>query len=198
MEHNRTHQRKKKFWYSGLMALLFLAGSAFVIYKYIHQMRKANDEVIAGHIQKLQTIFKDINDCCKINAFRHEKDYIDFLNVGSFEGSVVGPMSLMEPKNWKGPYLKESLTIMGKEYQIVGTKRGYFIVPGDGVSLANGKVIGKTLVINSSSDIDSLMKDPKALLSGDKPLAARIDTFQNPLPVLAQSDLLNESLEVID
>ena len=114
--------------------------------------------------------------------------YIDFLNVGAFEGPVVGPMSLLEPKNWKGPYLRESLTVGGKEYQIIGTKKGYFIVPGDGVSLGNGKVIGKTLIINQNSDIEAMMRDPKALLSGDKPLAARIAMYENPVLKLERGE----------
>ncbi len=188
MEHPSIHHKRKKYWYGGIVAAIFLAIFAFISIKYIYQARRANDQMIAQHIEQLQGIFKSINDTCKINGFRHQKDYIDFLNVTCFEGSVVGPMSLLEPKNWKGPYLKESLTIGGKEYQIVATKKGYFIVPGDGVALANGKVIGKTLVINSDSDIEAMMRDPQALLSNNKPLAARVETYQNPALALERGE----------
>lgn len=176
MEHKIHH--KRKYWYAGIVATAFLALFLFVTFKYFYQATRANDEVIADQIAKLHDIFEEINNTCKIIGFRHPKEYIDFLNVGSFEGSVVGPMNLLEPKNWKGPYLKESLTIEGKEYQIISTKRGYYIVPGDGVKLANGKVIGKTLIVNENSDIDALMRDPKELNSNGRPLAARIDTYQ--------------------
>ncbi len=183
------HARKKStYWKAGIIAALFLGLFAFISIRYIHQARKANDELIAQHIEKLHSIFKDINATCKINGFRHTKHYIDFLNVGCFEGSIVGPMSLLEPKNWKGPYLKESLTIGGKEYEILSTKSGFYIIPGDGVTLANGKVIGKTLVINESSDIEALMRDPKALLSNGKPLAARIEIFENPALALERGE----------
>lgn len=190
---NTTHHRKKRFWYVGLVACAFLALFAFLTIHYVYQARRANDELIAQQVQQLKNIFKEINDTCKINGFRHEKDYIDFLNVASFEGSVVGPMSLMEPKNWKGPYLKESLTIGGKEYQIVTTKKGYYIVPGDGVALANGKVIGKTLIINSNSDIDALVKDPQALISNGKPLAARIDTYKDTILALEKGEPVEDT-----
>lgn len=188
MEHRA--RRKRNYWYAGIVAALFLGVFSFICVKYVYQARRANDELIAQHIEKLQSIFKDINDTCKINGFRHPKHYIDFLNVACFEGSVVGPMSLLEPKGWKGPYLKESLTIGGKEYEIVATKKGYYVIPGDGVTLANGKVIGKTLVINDSSDIDSMIHDPQTLLSNNKPLAARIETYQNPMVVLEKGESL--------
>ena len=125
MQHSH---HKRKYWYGGLVAVAFLSIFAFVIIKYIHQARRANDEMIGRQVEQLKGIFKVINDTCKINGFRHHTNFIDFLNVGSFEGSVVGPMSLLEPKNWKGRYLKENLTNGGKEYQIVATKKGYYIV----------------------------------------------------------------------
>ncbi len=61
-------------------------------------------------------------------------------------------------------------------------------MPGDGVALANGKVIGKTLVINSDSDIEAMMRDPQALLSNNKPLAARVETYQNPALALERGE----------
>ena len=100
MEHKHTHTAKrKKYWYGGLVALAFLALFSVITVKYVYQARRANDELIAQHVEKLQSIFKDINDTCKINGFRHQQAYIDFLNVTCFEGSMVGPMSLLEPKN---------------------------------------------------------------------------------------------------
>ena len=190
MEHKHAPRSgKRNYTYAGIAALAFFALIAFVSIKYIYQARRANDELIAQHVEQLQQIFKEINDCCKINGFRAERDYIDFLNVVKFEGSVVGPMSLMEPQNWKGPYLKESLTSGGKEYQIVTTKKGSFIVPGDGVKLANGKVIGKSLIINAHSDIESMITDPQALLSNNRPLAARIETAQNNAAIEQKGEL---------
>lgn len=168
--------RHKKYWYGGLIALLFISAFALITIKYLRQARRANDAVIAEHIETLKKIFHDINDCCKINAFRPGKNPIDFLNVSNFEGPVIGPMSLLEPKNWRGPYVRESLTIGGREYEIVSTRKGYYIVPGDGVSLANGKVIGKTLLLNNTTDIEALMSDPQGLMSSQgKPLAAPIE-----------------------
>lgn len=172
-------QRRNKYTYAIVLAVLFIGSMIFVSVKYLHQIKQVNDESIAEHIEKLGTFFKQINQECKIIGFRRQKNYIDFLNVKAFEGSIVGSMSLEEPHNWKGPYLTESYTSAGKEYQIVRTKKGYYIVPGDGVMLANGKVIGKTLLIGLDSDIGRMVTDPQALLSNGKPLAARVPTVRD-------------------
>ena len=182
-------------WYTIIISFLFIALFASVIIRFTTQARVANDELIAEHVQKLQGIFRRINETCKITGFRHEKDHIDFLNVISFAGSVVGPMNLLEPKHWEGPYVDESLTIDGKEYQLVSSKSGYYIVPGDGVKLSNGKVIGKTLTILPTSNIERMMHDPQALMSNNKSLAAKIEMYHNPFDALSKSDFIDEEIE---
>ncbi len=188
----KEKQPSRFSWFALILALIFVAVGTSVIMKYLAQARTANDGLIADHVVKLQTIFKRINESCKITAFRHKKDHIDFLNVISFAGTVVGPMNLLEPENWQGPYVDESLTMNGKEYQIVATKTGFYIVPGDGVKLSNGQIIGKTLLITPSSKIEQMVRDPQALMSNNRALAARIDTYQNPFSSLAKSDFVDE------
>ncbi len=189
-------KRKKGIsWYALFLAIVFFAILASVVIKFLTQVRSANDELIAQQVVQLQQIFKRINDSCKITAFRHKKDHLDFLNVISFAGTVVGPMNLLEPQHWEGPYLEESLTVGGVEYQIVGTKSGYFIVPGDGVKLANGLVIGKTLMVTPQSNIERMMRDPQALMSNNKPLAAKIPMYQTVFDKLTKSDFVDEESE---
>jgi hypothetical protein len=193
--HRQEKRRRWLSWYTLIISLLFLALFTSVVIKFLSQARVANDELIAEQVIKLQGIFKRINETCKITGFRHEKDYIDFLNVITFAGNVVGPMNLLEPKNWQGPYLDESLTIDGKEYQIVTTKAGYYIVPGDGVKLSNGKIIGKTLTILPTSNIERMMRDSQALMSNNRSLGARIDTYQDASKELPQRDFVGEEIE---
>jgi hypothetical protein len=197
-EHTHVHHhRRKRYIYPFFVALFFIAAFVFVSRFFLKEATQANDELIAEHIKKLSAIFRRINDCCKITGFRRQKDYIDFLNVVKFEGSMIGSMNLAQPQDWQGPYLEQNLSIEGKEYQIVVTKKGYYIIPGDGVKLANGQIIGNTLRVTYNTDIDALMRDPKALLSNDRPLAAKIETYQNPFQALAtKSDFLSEETEL--
>ncbi len=194
-QHEHRHYRRK-YIYPFFVGAFFLMAVIAVSRYFLFQVRIASDEQIADHIKRLDAIFKRINDCCKITGFRRQKDYIDFLNVAKFEGSQVGPMNLVNPGHWEGPYLDQNLSIEGKEYQIVGTKKGYYIIPGDGVKLSNGQIIGKTLKVTRSTDVEGLIRDPKALLSSDRPLAARIETVQNPFEALTKDDFLDEEREL--
>lgn len=192
-----AQERKRRgiSWYALFLALVFFAILTSVVIKFITQVRVENDELIAEHVQKLHRIFTRINDTCKITNFRHKKDHLDFLNVISFAGTVVGPMNLLEPQHWEGPYLEESLTINGIEYQLVGTKSGYYIVPGDGVQLANGQEIGKSLMITPQSNIEKMMRDPQALMSNNKPLAAKIPMYKTLFERLTRTDVSDDDRE---
>ena len=181
----KEKRSKSISWYALFLAIVFFTILTSVVIKFLTQVRIANDELIADHVVQIQQIFKRINDRCKITGFRHKKDHLDFLNVISFAGSVVGSMNLLEPKNWEGPYLEESLTIGGNEYQIVGTKTGYYIVPGDDVKLSNGLVIGKSLMITPQSNIEQMMRDSQALMSNNRSLAAKIPMYQSAFDTLS-------------
>ena len=182
-------------WYALFLAIVFFAILTSVVIKFLTQVRIANDGLIADHVTQLQQIFNRINEQCKITNFRHKKDHLDFLNVISFAGSVVGPMNLLEPQNWEGPYLQESLTVGGVEYQIVGTKTGYYIVPGDGVKLANGLIVGKSLMITPQSNIEKMIRNPQALLSNNRALAARIPMYQSPFEKLVKTEVIDQVVE---
>lgn len=164
----------KKNFFPIVIGIVFVLVFTIISVRFIFQAKKANDELIASHIAKLDNIFKRINETCQISSFMHEKDHIDFLTVKNFTGSTIGSMHLVKPENWEGPYLDNNLVIEGKEYQIVHTKHGYFILPGDGVDLANGTIIGKSFSVTQDTDIEALMKDSRFLLSGNNVLAAHI------------------------
>jgi hypothetical protein len=152
--------------------LLTLFG--IVIFNFYYQTREYSSGLITKDLGFLQTIFKQIDDKCRIVSFDHTKNSINFLNVGCFEGFEVGPIKLAYPKQWQGPYVEKNPSLQGVEYQIVRTKSGYFIVPGDGVILPNGKVMGKDIKIDENSDIQAMMQDEKALMHKNRPLAAQI------------------------
>jgi hypothetical protein len=132
------------------------------------------DESIHHDITELKYTLEKIQTDCYIYNFEHEKNYIDFLNIHRFSGTTVGSMELGFPQNWQGPYLKTNPRIQNKLYVVLKNKQGYFIVPGDGVRLANGKVIGKDLILDQNSDMQKLMKDFDGLTSSVGVLAAEI------------------------
>lgn len=158
----------------GIVAALVLSLLLAITFWYLfRESRLIIDTVIADEIPELVEIFKKIDDKCGIIGFEHDKNHVDFLNVVKFVGSEVGSMNLMYPKNWEGPYKKDNPTVQEKLYQIVQTKDGYFIVPGDGVKLSSGKTIGKDIILDKSANIPALLESG-ALRKGSRPLAAQL------------------------
>ena len=131
--------------------------------------------MMAAEVVNLRNIFHRIHQTCTIIDFDAQKNPINFLNVASFTGSEVGPMNLVYPEKWEGPYLKDNPTMYNIAYQVVSTKKGYYVTPGDGVKLPNKKVIGKDIILDQKARIDDMMQDSNQLMYKDKPLAARLD-----------------------
>ena len=156
-----------------LGAVLFFLGLALIDTMY--RTKEDAGMIIAHDIAILKDVFQKIHQDCGIIDFDAQKNPINFLNVMTFTGSEVGPMNLTYPDKWQGPYLKDNPEIYHIAYQVVSTKKGYFITPGDSVTLPNKKVIGKDVILDKNADIQKMMADPQALLYKDTPLAAHLD-----------------------
>ena len=185
------------------------AGAIFVVlflialFRFSYQSKIEVDLLINAHVVELNSIFKKIESSCKIAGFSEDKSYIDFLNVKEFSGSQIGSMVLVHPEKWQGPYLKESPKVQEKFYQILNTKNGYYILPGDGVKLADGKIIGKDVKIDYESDIEMMITNKDYLLFQDKPLAAKINfdegTIQERIKQLAAIfKKINDDCKIIE
>lgn len=189
-------ESSNKWWIQLLLAIISLVVIVAVTRYFVFQAKRIGDRQIAQDISQLSDIFNQINQTCKILEFKNKKESINFLTVKEFSGSLLGSMLLREPNNWQGPYLDENLTIEGREYQIIRAKNGYYILPGDGVSLSNEQIINKTLNINKYTDIENLMKDPKYLLSEGKPLAAYVNMSQNP-ELIKNDELIAQHIQTL-
>jgi len=155
-----------------LTVLLFVLLVGVSLFRMVYQVQTFSDQIIAKEVLQLVDIFKKIDRECKIIGFDYQKNPINFLNVKAFVGSELGSMNLTYPEKWSGPFLDDNPIIQGKEYQIVRTKKGYFVTPGDGVALSNGKVVGKDIILDENADIQKMMGDEKALNFKGKALAA--------------------------
>ncbi len=145
----------------------------------VHLFRQGRSQVnvmVAQEVQRLADILREIDATCKIIDFDHQQNWINFLNVERFAGSEVGSLNMTYPKRWDGPYLQDNPTMQDKEYMVVRTKKGYFVTPGSGVRLANGKVIGKDIILDEDADIEKMATDENFLMYKGQALAV-------PLPV---------------
>jgi len=155
-----------------LAVTLFCIFIIIAIFNTFVSSREYEVDIIDRDVTRLAEVLKTIEKDCKIIRFESQKNSINFLNVKSFAGSQVGPLNLKHPERWHGPYLDTNPSIQGKEYLLVRTKKGYFVTPGEGVKLPNGKVVGVDIKLDEKADIESMMKDEKQLGYKGKALAA--------------------------
>ena len=161
----------------------------FTWYQFSRETRVMINQKISEDITELGQIFKQIDANCGIAGFDHDKNYIDFLTVQSFKGDEVGALKLVFPQKWNGPYLNTNPVVQGKKYEIVRAKRGYYIVPGTSVELANGKIMGKDIVITPRTDMETFMSEQSGLMYNGKELFAFIWAPRElPEPDLTQPD----------
>ena len=162
-----------------ILPIIVVLGIVFFIgLSFINTLYRAKDDagmMIVQEVVQLRDIFHRIHKTCVIIDFDEQKNPINFLNVEKFAGSEVGPMNLVHPDKWEGPYVKDNPTLYHIAYQVVSTKKGYFVTPGEGVTLPNKKVIGKDIILDQKADIDAMMLNPEALLYKDRPLAVRLE-----------------------
>ena len=169
---------KRKTHHRMLPIIIGVGIIGFISITFFDTLYRAKADVgimIAQEVVQLRDIFHRIHKTCIIIDFDEQKNHINFLNVEKFTGSEVGPMNLVHPDKWEGPYLKENPTMQHIAYQVVSTKKGYFITPGDGVKLPNKKVVGKDIILDQKADIDTMMLNEQELMYKDRPLAARLE-----------------------
>lgn len=186
-----TTFKKNGFSYTLITGVLFLVLVGILGVNFYYRSRWYTVGVVTQDLKVLQDIFKRIDESCTIMSFDAPITPINYLNVRSFEGSEIGAMNLVYPSRWEGPYIKDNPTIQGIEYQIVRTNKGYFITPGNGVTLPTGKEMGKDIVLTEASDIAKMTTEEGVLSYNGESLAALL-----PLKSTAwQQVLMEQSLD---
>ncbi|MCA9770036.1 hypothetical protein KC460_01540 [Candidatus Dependentiae bacterium] len=157
-----------------LIVFVFLALIGIAIISLLYRAPIHTADIMINEIAQLKTILEKIDRDCKIIDFDYQQNWINFLTIkkDGFVGSEVGTANLAYPEKWSGPYVKDNPTIQEKEYMVVRTKDGYFITPGQGVRLPNGKTIGTDVILDEDADIISMMRDENALMYQGKSFAA--------------------------
>jgi len=123
---------------------------------------------------RLLHVLKKIHRSCGIDGFCEPLNSLDFLNVGDFSGDYVGSLRLTRSQSWQGPYLEEPVLYKSRPYAVLVNRKGYYIVPGNGVALDDGSVVGKDIVFDHECDVEELIRECPALSPKGKCLIARI------------------------
>lgn len=163
-------------WYPFVAVAVICALIGFSIFTFRARKMRDKGVMLASDIARLSCIFAQIDATAGIAGFDFPKNEINFLNIkkDGFVGSEVGSMNLIRPARWEGPYVNEVSSLQEQNYMIVRTQQGYYITPRDGVHLPNGKEVGKDIILDENSDIETMMQDNLMLAHNGVPLAAKI------------------------
>lgn len=153
----------QKFFTKISAIIILISFIAMTIFMSLYKNKKDISEKLVADITIVHDALQKIHHDCTIIDFDYQKNYINFLNIASFVGSEVGSINLMYPENWHGPYVDDNPTFQEIEYQVIKTIHGYFIVPGNGVTLPNDKVVGEDFLLEKETDIISLSANENGL-----------------------------------
>ena len=151
----------------GLLVLLFMI-------RLFYSRPYSVASVIEDDIKVISLALKRIDKECNILSIEEDYNEINFLTVKSFDTSRVGPLSLAYPKKWNGPYVSVTPTIQDKSYELVKAGDGVFVMPGQGVHLPNGLVVGKDFVVDKNTKVASLLQKGGPLTYKDKQFAMKL------------------------
>lgn len=150
-------------------------------------------------IRRLEQVLQAVDADCNILSIQGDRAIIDFLTVEKFTGSMVGPLNLAYPGKWQGPYLSQNPTIQQKFYEIVCGKDGYVLIPGHGVVLPNGLVIGKDIVITPQTLVNPMLAQGGRLNYKGQMLGMflkfKIGDWDTPRPNKETIEHINEVLQ---
>lgn len=137
--------------YFVIFSSTFLAFFLFlIIFRVFYNKPYYLVSVVKDDLTQINKILTDIDTDCNILSIKNKVNYIDFLNVEKFAGSAVGSLNLAYPEKWKGPYLRINPSLYGRFYELVRNKEGFFVLPGNGVRLPNGYVVGRDFDVTKS------------------------------------------------
>ena len=157
--------------YSGsiiLIALITLCTMHFVVRAPQWQV-----SVVQTDLHRIASALRALDTDCYITDMRVGLHPVSVLTRRSL---ADGPfyIELKESKNWKGPYLKNSPTLQDKPYQLLKTNKSLFVVPGEGVELPSGLVVGTDIEWHADTDVTALTRSGGSLFYKSGPVALEV------------------------
>lgn len=173
---NKAFLARIKPWFPYFSSSVLLVFTILILFNIVWYFTRNGAKHISKDVIELAEILKKIDKQCGIIGFDAQKITLNFLTIkkGGFTGSEVGSLRLLSPQNWAGPYLSHNKHIQGREYQLVHTKQGIFVAPGEGVKLPGGAIIGRDLLLHEDADILRMLKTERQLLYKGHALAVRL------------------------
>jgi len=158
-----------------IVGIVLFALLVFTMYQFYGGAKNAAERVMANDIDQVVKILEQIDATCEIVNIVRDDAAIDFLQVQAFAGSQIGALQLKYPEKWKGPYLQRNLMVQGIPYELIQTREGFYVIPGKGVRLSNGKIVGKDIIFTRETDVELYLNAIWGLEVDGEPLARKLN-----------------------
>lgn len=162
-------------WFGLISGIVIILITLYAGYTFFQEKTVHGGSLIQNDIAQIVSILKQIDSSCDILSIRSGRNPIDFLQVEKFASSEIGPLNLAHPNNWAGPYLQDNLTYDERPYDLIATKKGFYVVPGYGARLPNGTIMGHELMLTQRSNIDELIEPGGKLFFDNRAFAQKLD-----------------------
>lgn len=149
--------------FSVFSSLLLVMLLGLFLFKVVHYRTHYLSSVIEQDVVRIAKILASVDKNCTVLSMSGERMPVNFLNVKAFVGSNVGGLNLAYPQKWQGPYAEISPTYQQRFYEIVRTCEGLFVVPGYGVTLPNGCVMGHDVLVSYDTSVKKMLTKGGAL-----------------------------------
>lgn len=171
-----SNKLDNKFFYISISFFLLLITLA--VSKEVYNKPRFTAGVISQDVQRLAAIMGEINERCLIKVVSKGRIKLDFLSSDLAPAVETSGLILAHPEQWDGPYVSSTPRIQGKPYELLQTKDGLFVLPGEGVRLPNGYRMGKHVKVSSQSNITAMMTSGGKLFSYGCPLVGRVESSE--------------------
>lgn len=149
--------------FSLFSSVILITLMSVFLFKVIYNRAYYLSSIIEQDVTLIAKMLTTVDKNCTILSVTSERTPINFLTVKSFVGSNVGGLNLAYPQKWAGPYLEINPTHQQRFYDLIQTYEGLFIIPGYGVKLPNGLIMGKDIHIDFNTSVKKMLAQKGAL-----------------------------------
>lgn len=163
---------RRNFTVFSASILVLLIGVSFI--KLLSERPLFMATLVSKDIKKIVTKLEIIDEQCVATSLGSGRTPLNFFTVKNFTGSVIGGIELQNPVGWRGPYLEVNPSLQQQYYELVETGDGFYVIPGRGVILPNGYVVGKDFDVMKDTDVAKMLQPGGFLHYKNEQLAMRV------------------------
>lgn len=167
-----------------IVALTAICAAHFVMHTPLWHTR-----LIQGDLNRIAQAVHALDRDCGIKNMRTGRYPLMPLTQYAWPSGQLHGMSVARPENWRGPYLPKVIALQGKPYELLKTNSSLYVVPGNGVTLPSGAIIGDTFSWCANTDVNALSQSGGILFYQSAPLVRQVE-YGAPTPVKVAASTL--------